>query len=159
MERQEFLKTLGISFATVCAGACLASCGGGDDSSTPNNTNPPATNPPGTNPPATGNNTVTASLSSLTNVGSSVRVGAVLFFRIAAGDTPSSFVATEASCPHQGGNLNWIQNQNIIRCDLHSATFQSNGSVTSQPVGGGSARTLRIYATTVNGTSVVATVS
>jgi len=158
MERQEFLKTLGISFATVCAGACLASCGGGEDASTPNNSNPPSTNPPGTNPPATGN-TATASLSSLTNVGSSIKVGAVLFFRIATGDTPSSFVATEASCPHQGGNLNWIQNQNIIRCDLHSATFQSNGTVTSQPIGGGSARTLRIYTTTVNSTSVVATLS
>ena len=155
MERQEFLKSLGFGFATVCAGACLASCGGGDDTSTPGNTNPPPT----TNPPPPVNNTVTANLSSLATVGSSIKVGAVLFFRIATGDTSSSFVATEAQCPHQGGNLNWIQNQDLIRCDIHSATFQKNGVTISQPIGGGSARSLKIYSTTVNSTSVIATLS
>ena len=153
MERHEFLKTLGISFATVCAGACLAGCGGGDDASTPNNSNPP----PANNPPATGN-TVTANLSNLATVGASIRVGSVLFFRIASGDLPSSFVATESICPHANGNLNWIQSQNLIRCSQHQASFQSNGAVNSQPVGGGSVRTLRIYTTTVNATSVIATV-
>lgn len=155
MERQEFLKSLGLGFATVCAGACLASCGGGDDTSTPGNTNPPPT----TNPPPVTGNTATASLSNLATVGSSTKVGAVLFFRIAAGDMPSSFVATEAQCPHQAGNLNWIQSQDLIRCDLHSATFQKNGTTISQPVGGGNARNLKIYSTTVNATSVVATLT
>jgi cytochrome b6-f complex iron-sulfur subunit len=158
MERQEFLKSLGLGFATVCAGACLASCGGGDDTSTPGNTTPPTT-PPTTNPPPPATNTVTANLSSLTTVGSSTKVNSVLFFRIAAGDTASSFVATEAQCPHQGGNLNWIQGQDIIRCDTHSATFQKNGTNVSPPVGGGSARSLKIYSTTVNATSVIATLS
>ena len=155
MERQEFLKSLGFGFATFCAGACLASCGGGDDTSTPGNTNPPPT----TNPPPPVNNTVTANLSSLATVGSSIKVGAVLFFRIATGDTAASFVATEAICPHAGGNLNWIHNQDLIRCDLHSATFQRNGVTISQPVGGGSARSLKIYSTTVDATSVIATLS
>lgn len=152
MERQEFLKTLGVSFAAVCAGACLASCGGGDDTSTPGNTTPPVVNPPV-------GNTVTANLSSLTTVGSSTKVGAVLFFRIATGDVPASFVATEAQCPHQAGNLNWVQSQNRIICDLHAAQYQQNGTVVSQPVGGGATRTLKIYSTTVNATSVVATLS
>lgn len=74
MERQEFLKTLGISFATVCAGACLASCGG-KDTSTPGNTTPP----PVTNPPPTTGNTASASLSNLATIGASTKVGAVLF--------------------------------------------------------------------------------
>lgn len=154
MERQEFLKTLGISFAVACAGACLASCGGKDTATPGNNNASPLINPT----PATGN-TATASLSNLTTVGSSTKVGAVLFFRIATGDMPSSFVATEAICPHQAGNLNWIQSQNIIRCDLHASTYESNGSVVSQPVGGGSTRTLKIYSTTVNATSIIATIS
>jgi cytochrome b6-f complex iron-sulfur subunit len=153
MERQEFLRSLGLGFVAVCAGSCLAGCGGGDEVGTPS-----TQNPPNTNPPITGS-TVTASLSNLTSVGSSTKVGGVLFFRIAAGDTPSSFVATEAQCTHQGGNLNWIQNQDLIRCDLHSASFLKNGAVNSQPVGGGSATQLKVYTTTVNSTSVIATVS
>ena len=154
MERQEFLKTLGISFATVCAGACLASCGGGDDTSTPNNTTPPPT----TNPPTTGN-TVTANLSSLSAVGSSTTISNVLFFRIAAADVPASFVAVQAQCTHQGGSLNWQQNQDLIRCSLHSASFEKNGTPISQPIGGGSVTPLRVYSTTVNSTSVIATIS
>ncbi len=153
MERQEFLKTLGISFAAVCAASCLSSCGG-KDASTPSNPNPPVTNPP----VATGS-TVSANLSSLATVGASTKVSGILFFRIATGDTPSSFVATEAICPHQAGNLNWFQNQNLIVCDLHASQYQQNGSVVSQPQGGGSTRTLKIYSTTVNSTSVVATIS
>jgi cytochrome b6-f complex iron-sulfur subunit len=154
MERHEFLKTLGISFAVACAGSCLASCGGKDTSTPSNNPNPI--------PPPTGGgtgSTVSANLSNLTTVGSSTKVGGVLFFRIATGDTSSSFVATEAICPHQAGNLNWVQNQNKIICDLHASTYQQNGTVISQPVGGGSTRTLKIYNTSVNATSVVATIS
>ncbi len=150
MERQEFLKSLGFGFATICAGSCLASCGGGDDTSTPNNQTPTT--------PTTGT-TVSANLTSLSTVGSSTKVGTTLFIRIATGDTPSSFVATEAICPHQGGGLDWFQNQNLIICNLHSAQYQSNGSVVSQPVGGGSTRTLKIYNTTVSATSVIATIS
>ncbi|OAQ41866.1 hypothetical protein A5893_01745 [Pedobacter psychrophilus] len=153
MERQEFLKTLGISFAAVCAGSCLASCGS-KDTSTPSNPNPPVTNPP----VATGS-TVSANLSSLATVGASTKVSNVLFFRIASGDTASSFVATEAICPHQAGNLNWFQNQNLIICDLHASQYQQNGTVVSQPQGGGSTRTLKIYSTTVTSTSVIATIS
>ena len=155
MERQEFLKSLGFGFATVCAGACLASCGGGDDTSTPNNPNPTPTPPPAGG--GTGN-TVSAPLSSLSSIGSSTKVGAVLFFRIAAGDMPSSFVATEAICPHQGGGLNWVQNQNRIICNLHAAQYQASGVVISQPQGGGATRALVIYTTTVTATSVVATI-
>lgn len=154
MERQEFLKTLGLSFAAVCAGACLASCGGGDDTSTPNNSNPP----PRTNPPASGS-TVTANLSSLANIGSSITVSNVLFFRIAAANVPASFVAVQAQCTHQGGSLNWVQNQDLIRCSLHSASFEKNGTPISQPVGGGSVTPLRVYATTVDSSSVIATIS
>jgi len=153
MERQEFLKTLGISFAAVCAGACLASCGG-KDTSTPGNTTPP----PVTNPPPTGN-TVSANLSSLTNIGSSTKVSGVLFFRIGSADVAASFVATEAICPHQGGNLNWLQNQNLIQCDLHAAQYTTSGSVNAPPVGGGNTRALKIYATTVNSTTVTATIA
>ncbi len=153
MERQEFLKSLGISFAAVCAGACLSACGGGDDTSTPGNTNPPPTGGGG-NP-----TTVSANLSDLTTVGSSIKVSTVLFIRIAAGTAPASFVAIQNFCTHQGSPLNFFQAENIIRCSNHQAQFTTTGTVTSQPQGGGSAGNLKTYATTVNATQITATIT
>ena len=96
MERHEFLKSLGLGVAMVCGGACLSACGGGDDTSTPNNPNPTPSPNPGTG------NTVSIDIpSKLANVGDQTAMNGVLFFRMAAGNTSASFVTTEALCPHQ----------------------------------------------------------
>lgn len=154
MERQEFLKSLGLGLAVVCTGACLSACGG-DDTSTPGNNNPP----PGTNPPPAGT-TATVSLTSLATVGASMKNNGVLFFRIAEGNTASSFVATEAICPHQNGNLNWLANNNLIQCDSHAAQYQASGAIIRGPQNSaGNTRALKIYAVTVSSTTVTATVS
>jgi Rieske Fe-S protein len=68
-------------------------------------------------------------------------------------------VATEAICPHEGGNLLWQQSSNKIQCDKHSATYSSSGTVLSGPIGGGSTRALKIYTITLTGTTLTATKS
>jgi cytochrome b6-f complex iron-sulfur subunit len=154
MERHEFLRSLGLGIAMVCGGACLSACGGSDDTSTPNNPNPTPNPNPGTG------NTVSIDIpSKLANVGDQTSMNGVLFFRMAAGNTPASFVATEALCPHQSGQLLWLNNQSKIQCQLHQAEYTSSGTVTQGPQNSsGSTRTLKIYATTISGNTITATV-
>lgn len=153
MERDEFLKSLGLGLAMVCTGACFQSCGkGGDEAPAPaNNTG--------------GNNTggasgkATVDISSLANVGSQTISGGVLFIRVAAENTNASFLATEPLCPHQGGNLFWQQANNRLECDNHHARFASSGAVISGPSTGDSVRALKVYSTTLTGTTLTATKS
>lgn len=146
MERQEFLKTLGISFAAVCAGSCLSACGK-DGDNTPNN---------GTTPPPTGT-FVSANLSDLTTVGSFKVVNSVLFFRMAMGNTPASFGATQATCPHQSAALVWKQTENLIQCTRHSAKYSTSGEILAQPSDGGMTSKLSVYPiTAVSETTVTA---
>lgn len=154
MERQEFLKSLGLGVALVCGGACLSACGGGDDTSTPNNPTPTPTPNPGT-----GNSVSIDIPTKLANVGDQTAMNGVLFFRIATGNTSSSFVATEALCPHQSGQLLWLNNQSKIQCQLHQAEYTKSGTVTQGPQNsGGSTRTLKIYVTTISGNTLTAAV-
>jgi Rieske Fe-S protein len=95
----------------------------------------------------------------MSSVGSQTIVNGVLFFRIAAENIASSFVATESACPHQGNPLTWQQSNNRIFCNSHSSTYTSAGAVTNQPVGGGSTRALKIYPVTLTGTTLTATKS
>ena len=152
MERDEFIKSLGFGMALVCAGSCLSACGGkGND--------PKPDDKPDPNPGGDGN-TASVNLSSqLMAIGDQVITGGVLFFRIAAGNTASSFVATESVCPHQGGGLVWKQAISKVQCQLHFAEYAASGSVTQQPQGTtGSTRTLKIYSIAVSGTTLTATI-
>jgi Rieske Fe-S protein len=151
MERDEFLKTLGISLAMVCAGTCLQSCGKGDD-----DTGTPT--PPGGGGGG-GGNTASVDVSSMTTIGSQTRANGVLFIRTAATNVTASFIATEASCPHQGSELNWQQANNRIQCTNHFAVFNTSGTVISQPTNGDTTRNLRIYPVTIVGTTITATKS
>nr|WP_294875535.1 Rieske (2Fe-2S) protein [uncultured Pedobacter sp.] len=151
MERDEFIKSLGLGLALVCTGTCLSSCGksgndGPDDKPDPG---------PGGN-----GNTATVDLSSqLMAVGDQAKVNGVLFFRIAAGNTASAFVATESICPHQGGSLVWKQTDNKIQCQLHFSEYSTNGTVLQGPQGTtGNTRTLKIYSTAVSGNKLTATI-
>lgn len=139
MERQEFLKTLGISFAAVCVGSCISACGK-KDGATPTTPSPPA----GT--------TVSANLSDLSPIGGiAVVVSGIAFFRIAAGDNAASFIATQPLCTHDGGSLNWIEGSGLIQCQKHGAQFSANGANTRGPSGSsaGSTANLKTYPITV----------
>lgn len=145
MERDEFLKSLGLGIALVCTGSCLSSCGSKKDDAV-------------VNTPAAGTK-VTVDLSTqLLAVGSSLSSNGILIIRLATGNAVSSFLATQVSCPHEGATLNWIQTNNFIQCSLHSARFSSTGSVLAQPTGGGSVSALKIYGIAITGTTLTATV-
>jgi cytochrome b6-f complex iron-sulfur subunit len=144
MERDEFLKSLGLGLALVCTGGCLTGCGSKNKDVV-------------INTPASGTK-VTVDSTQLLSVGSSLSNNGVLIIRLAAGNTVSSFFATQVSCPHEGATLNWIQASNLIQCTLHSARFSSTGAVLAQPTGGGSVSALKTYAITISGTTLTATV-
>ncbi|MES2416565.1 MAG: Rieske 2Fe-2S domain-containing protein [Bacteroidota bacterium] len=145
MERNEFIKSLGLGIALVCTGSCMAGCGGSK-----------AEDPT----PAPGGSNVTIDLASqLLSVGSFITISGVLFVRLAAGNSTSSFIATQATCPHQGGALNWVQASNLIQCALHSSQYTTSGSIIRQPSDGGTTSALKVYSTSLSGTILTAAVS
>ncbi len=151
MERNEFLKSLGLGIALVCTGSCISSCGS-------KKTDPAPT--PGGGGGGGGAVTATIDISTqLLAVGSFLSKNSVLFIRTAAGNQASSFVATQATCTHQGGNLNWVAGSNLIQCSLHSAQFNLSGATLSQPQGGGTASPIKVFPTSLVGNTLTATVS
>ena len=152
MERNEFIKSLGLGIALVCTGSCMSGCGGSkSDDPTPT---------PGGGTPGTPGTKVNVDLGTqLISVGSFISVSGVLFVRLAAGNTTSSFTATQATCPHQGGTLNWIQASNLIQCALHASQYTATGNVIRQPNDGGSTSALKTYAIEISGSILTATVS
>jgi cytochrome b6-f complex iron-sulfur subunit len=154
MERNEFIKSLGLGMALVCTGSCFSGCGGGkSDDATPT----PGGGGGGGTPGAGTKVNVDLSTQLLT-VGSFLTSGGILFVRLATGNTPASFTATQASCPHQGGALNWVQANNVIQCSLHASRYTPTGTVVAQPNDGGVTSNLKVYSTEVNGTTLTATV-
>ena len=151
MERNEFIKSLGLGIALVCTGSCMTGCGSKGEDPTPTPT-------PGGG--GTAGTKVNIDLGSqLLTVGAFLASGGVLFIRTATGNTASSFVATQASCPHQGGALNWVQASNVIQCSLHSSKYTTTGSIVAQPNDGGTTSALKVYALAVSGTTLSATIS
>lgn len=157
MEREEFIKSLGLGLALLCTGSCMSGCGGKGNTGTPD----PGPNPPGGGGGGGGGTTATVDLATqLMAVGDYATANGVLFFRIATGSVPASFVATEAVCPHQGGNLIWKQADNKIQCQLHFSEYSANGTVLQGPQNTtGNTRTLKIYATAISGTKLTATIA
>lgn len=150
MKRGEFLISAGKGVILVCSGSCvLAGCSSGDDGGT--------TPPPG-NGGGNGTGTVSISLSSLPDVGDQTTKSGVLFFRIGAGDSASNFVATEAVCPHQGGQLVWEQDNGYIECQLHFSRYETDGDTIRGPQGeAGSTRDLEIYPISISNGNIIAT--
>ena len=68
-------------------------------------------------------------------------------------------MAAQATCPHQGGTLNWVQASNLIQCSLHSSQYSTTGAILAQPSDGGTTSALKIYSTSINGNTLTATVS
>ncbi len=144
MEREEFLKSLGISFASVCIASCLSAC-------SKDETTPPIEEPP---LPVT----VTAKFTDFTAVGSRFIVDKVLFIKIEEGNLASSFIAMYRFCPHENGDLYW--NKGMIDCIKHRAAYDKNGAILSQPkTGSGTTKPLKMYPITVTETHVNAKVS
>ncbi len=138
MERQEFLKSLGISLAAVCAGACLSSCGKDEITATP---------PSG--------NFVSINLVDLPTKGSFKTVNKILFVRIEDGNSATSFIAVQGNCPHLNGNLQWNKFNKLIECELHGARYNLDGTIINEPrIGGGVTKPLKTYEVSVTDTQV-----
>ncbi|GGH16071.1 QcrA and Rieske domain-containing protein [Pedobacter zeae] len=149
MERNEFIKSLGLGVAMVCTGACFSACGKKSDSPEPSKPNGGGV-PTGT--------TASVDLNTqLLTVGASVVVNGILFIRTAAGNTTTSFAATQAACPHQGGALSFIQASNYIQCGLHNSRYTTTGSILAQPNDGGTTSALKVYPLTVSANMLTAT--
>ena len=149
MERDEFIKSLGLGVAMVCTGACFSACGKKSDSPEPGKSNGGGV-PSGT--------TASVDLSTqLLTVGASITVNSILFIRTATANVSASFVATQAVCPHQGGALSFIQASNYIQCGLHSSRYTTSGSILAQPNDGGTTSALKVYPLTVSGNTLTAT--
>ncbi|AVR45209.1 Rieske [Christiangramia fulva] len=143
MKRVEFIASVGKGLFLACSGACmLSSCSTGNDQL-------PA--------PPTGD--VSVDITKLSAVGDQIIKNSVLFFRISTGNSADSFVATQALCPHQGGRLVWVEQDNLIECVLHFAEFQKDGSVVQGPQGSsGNVRPLAVYPLSLTGDTLTASV-
>ncbi|MEZ0485731.1 Rieske (2Fe-2S) protein [Fibrella aquatica] len=156
VSRGEFMRSLGMSSAALMAFYCLgtlSSCSKGDDPA-------PVVTPPvtGGNSGLTGNSIVSSgaidftmdltnsTYSGLKTAGNFVSVGDVIVFN--AGGT---YRALGRICTHQGGSLSFRSGSNDLVCSLHQATYTTDGSPKSQPVGGGTITAVKSYNATLTG--------
>ena len=141
MEREEFLKKLGIGTLAACMGCSMVSCSKKGDAG-----------PAGDGSPAPGSGTVlTADLgSSLTNIGDSKTAGGVIVVRIATGNTTSSFTAVQVACTHEGTAINYNQSAGFFICPLHDSHFSKTGAVLQGPA----TISLKSYTVNITGTTL-----
>ncbi len=152
MTRIEFLKSLGLSGATlfsVLATCTLESCSSkGNDDPTPT----PPTGGTGVTGTNTGSNIDftldlnNASNANLKNNGTSLVSGDVIIARNNNGD----FVALSKACTHQGTTVNFRAGSNDFECRNHGSEFNANGGVTKGPA----LSALKKFNTTLSGTNL-----
>lgn len=156
MTRLEFLKSLGLSGATlftVLATCTLESCSSkGSDDPTPTTGGSGGGAAAGVTGTTTGNNIdFTVDLANMSNatvaaVGGSQVFGDVIVARVSA----TSFVALAKACTHQGTTIRFRSAQNNFLCDNHGSVFNTNGSVANGPA----AQALKVYTATLNNNSL-----
>jgi len=135
MHRKDFISTVSVSVAAVCAG-CLAAC-------TKSNSVTAA-------PPPTGVNFNIDLASELLNVGDSKQMSAVLVVRLATGNAVASFTAVQVACTHEGTSINYVAAQNQFVCPLHGSTFSTSGTVVQGPA----ATALKKYTIVITNTTL-----
>lgn len=141
MERDEFLRKLGIGVLAVCAGCGIASCGSKVDVA-------PGS---GNTGPTAGTNLFTTDLNSeLTGIGQQKKSNGVILVRIAAGNVASSFTAVQEACTHQGTSINYNNTQGIFICPNHGSEFSKSGAVVLGPA----AVALRQYSVVISGSTL-----
>lgn len=133
MERRAFLGSLTgpvVAVCAVCMGACSKSAGG-------------------SSAPVSANFTIDLS-SQISAIGSSVAVNGVLVVRLASGNAPSSFVAVQQACTHQGAAINYVPANQIFLCPNHGAQFNTSGT----NIGGQATSALKLYGISITGTTM-----
>ncbi|MXV16093.1 ubiquinol-cytochrome c reductase iron-sulfur subunit [Hufsiella ginkgonis] len=142
MRRDEFLSTLGISLAAVCAGGCLAACGKSDSGEPGGEINPPS------------NVSFTVNLASqITAVGESLASNGVIVARIATGSTAASFTAVQQACTHEGTSILYTTSKTRFTCPNHGSEFSPSGSVLLGPA----TKSLKVYNIAIAGNMMTVT--
>lgn len=144
MDRRTFIQELKLPVLATCA-ICLGACAKDDSLS-------PGGNSTGGN--STGGNATTSFKVDLTKdllaIGSFVFNDKIIVVRLAAGSVPSSFVALQRACTHQGTDVNWNASKNEFICPNHGARFNTSG----QNIGGQSTSALPSFTVTISGTTL-----
>jgi cytochrome b6-f complex iron-sulfur subunit len=157
MTRLEFLKSLGLSGATlftVLATCTMQSCSSsGSDDPTPNNPTGGGGNASaGVTGTTTGNNIdFTVDLTNMSNsllssTGGSQVFGDVIVARTGA----TTFVALAKACTHQGTTITFRAANNDFFCPNHGSLFNLNGTVARDPA----TQALKVFTTTLNNNSL-----
>ena len=129
MKRKEFLTTLTGSFSVACL-ACLAQACSKEDNGAPS-----AINSPGSSS-GSGINLDT----DLKSVNSHVAKNGVIVIRTATGNTPASFIAFSAVCPHAGATVEYNATTSSFLCPAHGSTFSASGALIQGPATRGLAK-------------------
>lgn len=132
MNREEFLKQLGVAALLTCTGNVMFGCSSQSD-------------------PAPANADFTLDLSSsqystLNTAGGSVAANGIIIARLST----TEFVALSRACTHEGTAVNYRSSQKDFLCPNHGARFSTTGSVLQGPANS----SLRKYNTTLKGTSL-----
>jgi cytochrome b6-f complex iron-sulfur subunit len=140
MERDEFILKLSTGALAICMGCSLVGCS--------SKSNPGPSDATAPNAPAKGSgNVFNVDLSSsLTGIGDSESMNGVILVRIAAGNVAGSFTAVQVQCTHQGGTINYNNNQSIFICPVHGSEFSQLGAVLEGPA----TVALQKYTVTIN---------
>ncbi|PTQ95138.1 cytochrome b6-f complex iron-sulfur subunit [Mucilaginibacter yixingensis] len=143
MERDEFLRKLGIGVLAVCAGCGIASCGSKVDVDHLDQTSAvPA--------PGSGNLFSIDLNNNIPNIGDSIKSSGVILVRIAAGNIAASFTAVQLSCTHQGSSINYNTTQGIFICPNHGSEFSKTGALLLGPA----ALPLHQYSVVISGNTL-----
>jgi cytochrome b6-f complex iron-sulfur subunit len=136
MNRRVFLKEMHKPVLLTCA-ICMGAC-----------TKEDPVPDPGT-PPS--NSRLTVDLGAeLLAIGAFVTGPNVIVVRLAAGNVPSSFVAVQRACTHQGTDVNWNGSTREFVCPNHGARFNTSGV----NVGGQSTSALPRYSISIQGNTL-----
>jgi cytochrome b6-f complex iron-sulfur subunit len=163
MERGEFLRSLGLSTATLmafyCLGTTMTSCGSKTDSPTP--VDPGGGGGTGLSGTTTGaaiNFTVDLSnstYSSLKTAGQYKIIGDVLV----AFTTGNAYVALAKACTHEGTQLQYVASGNNLFCNNHGSEFSTVGAVLKGPSTGDKITALKAYKTALSADGKTLTVT
>jgi cytochrome b6-f complex iron-sulfur subunit len=134
MKRGEFLRSLGLSSATLmafyCLGTTMSSCGSKQD-----DPDPSTGGGSGVSGTTSGNNInftvdlTNSTYSKLKTAGSFEVIGDVLV----AFTSSNGYVALSKICTHEGETLRYRSQQNDLFCSRHSSEFSLTGAVEQGP--------------------------
>lgn len=140
MERQEFLRLLGVTGIAVCAGCSLESCSGSSDPSPSGNTGP-------TGIDFTLDLTASANAALLSDGGAVYQSGVIV---VCLSASLQVYTAVSQVCTHQGTTIGFdVANGNFL-CPNHGSRFSTVGVVINGPA----SVSLKKYNTSLSGTNL-----